>query len=228
MNNDLKAQYQRPEGKLLEDALRRARKSRRQLADDVELSEGRVRQIINGYKTEGGSVIPIVAPTDTVGRMAGELDIQPAQMSAAGREDVADYLRANPRLGITEEGDLWLSDDSQEKDLLRDWVSSGMDERPPPQALGLWTAEQLLEAGTQAHREEVRLLNYAIHVMRTRRKAGQEHGDSSAQKNDSEGLTLVPGDVGMEASDQDVTLYPAALEGEEGTLDEELGGSEHD
>lgn len=155
--------------------------SGRALAEKVGLSEGRVRQIVNGYKTEGGQVIEITAPTDTLTRIAEELKIDAADMQAAGREDVAEILRraTPPRVGITEEGDLWLSDNSQELEALRAWLDAGDDNtRPPTIALALWDVDQLLDAAKQKHEDELRLLNFAIFSRGTSAAGGDGNVDA--------------------------------------------------
>jgi len=228
VTNDKKAQHQRPEGRLIEDAINaRPKMSRRKLADAVGLSEGRVRQIVNGYKTEGGSVIEIIAPPDTLARIAEELGLSADSMASAGRGDVADLLRNSARVGVTEEGDLWIAAIDDELQLLEEWLQTDHAEPPPAAALSLWRTEQLLEAASRAHRDEVKLLNYVIHTLRTNdRKEGSEHGQRSAEKSSgvAGGLSVVPPVTG-ESSEDDESLAPAALETEEG-LDELPGGSD--
>lgn len=85
---------QRPEGKLIKDALdARPKLSQRGLADRAGLSEGRARQIINGYASVGqGQFVEVVGPAETVARLFQVLDLTPEQASAAGRDDVAEIL----------------------------------------------------------------------------------------------------------------------------------------
>lgn len=91
----LKEQHQRPEGALIEAALNQAvpKVSQRELARRVGMSEGRIRQILNGYQSQGGVVFPIIGPPDTVARMAVAAGLTPAQMREVGRDDVADAMR---------------------------------------------------------------------------------------------------------------------------------------
>lgn len=228
VNNDMKARYQRPEGKLIEDALdSRPKMSRRKLAEAVDLSEGRVRQIVNGYKTEGGSVIDIVAPADTLARIAEVLELTAGALEGAGRADVAELLRTSPRVGVTEEGDLWIADLEEEIALLEAWLQTDRSDRPPAQALALWSTDELMAAAARAHRDEVKLLNYVVHTLRTsKRKEGSEHGQSSAEKSGGEvgGLSVVD-PTPEESSEDDESLAVAALETEPG-LDEPPGGSD--
>lgn len=169
--SELKDQYQRPEGRLIEQALKTPpKKSVRKLAGEVGLSEGRARQIINGYQSMGGQIIAIVGPADTVGRLAQAAGVTPEQMRAAGREDAADEMHPLRAVGVTEDGDLWLSDHEEEEAELLGWLNTPQSERerPPTRALALWDAEQLLEAAIESHRDEVRLLNYMVNTLSTR------------------------------------------------------------
>lgn len=71
--------------------------SQRELARRVGMSEGRIRQIINGYQSTGSMVVPIVGPADTVARMAVAAGLSPAQLREVGRDDVADAMRPTPK-----------------------------------------------------------------------------------------------------------------------------------
>lgn len=89
---DHKLTYQQPEGALIESALKEKGLSQRQLAKQVELSEGRVRQVINGYKTEAGQVLGIVGKAETVARLARAAGVTIDQMTQTGRNDVVDVM----------------------------------------------------------------------------------------------------------------------------------------
>lgn len=156
----MKQRHQRPEGKVIEGAAKQARKSLRQLAKDAGLSEGRVRQIVNGYKTEGGSVIEIVAPTETLARLADVLQIE-ADALEESREDVAEYLRGS-RVVVTSKNEIWISDNSRELAALRDWIDAGATPPPPLIALGLWDAQHLLDGAKKKYAEDIRLLRYLV------------------------------------------------------------------
>lgn len=84
-----------PEGKLITDARKRARLSGREAARRAGISEGRWRQIVNGYMVvTKGVYSPVVgAPADTVARMAHSVDVTPEQLEEAGRADAAEELR---------------------------------------------------------------------------------------------------------------------------------------
>jgi transcriptional regulator with XRE-family HTH domain len=84
-----------PEGKLIMDARKRARLSGREAARRAGISEGRWRQIVNGYMVvTKGVYSPVVgAPADTVARMAQSVDVTPEQLEEAGRADAAEELK---------------------------------------------------------------------------------------------------------------------------------------
>lgn len=83
-----------PEGKLIQAAIKRAGISARQAADRAGMSEGRWRQIANGYQVVSkGTYIPVEGPPDTVAAMARVAGIAPDELDAVGREDAAAALR---------------------------------------------------------------------------------------------------------------------------------------
>jgi transcriptional regulator with XRE-family HTH domain len=84
-----------PEGKLITDARKRARLSGREAARRAGISEGRWRQIVNGYMVvTKGVYSPVVgAPADTIARMAQSVDVTPEQLEQVGRADAAEELR---------------------------------------------------------------------------------------------------------------------------------------
>lgn len=191
MTESLKDRYQRPEGRLVERAMKRPPKvSGRKLAEQVGLSEGRIRQIVNGYRTEAGVVLEIEAPTDTLARIAEVLQIGADEMAGAGRADVAAQLRENPRVGMTEDGALWLSDNSEEVAALRVWLNEDEPGTAPPTiALALWEVDELLDAAKAKHRDEMHLLNLIIAARRS--KGGDGDADDhepggSAPTNDDD------------------------------------------
>jgi transcriptional regulator with XRE-family HTH domain len=86
---------QRPEGALIQRAAERTRQSARQLAAKVGISDTRWRHIVNGYQPIGrGQSIEIVAPPDTLARMARAAGVTADQLREAGRGDAADELDA--------------------------------------------------------------------------------------------------------------------------------------
>lgn len=192
MNKSLKEQHQRPEGRLIEAAMKKAPKtSGRQLGLDIGLSEGRIRQIVNGYKTEAGMVLEIVAPADTLARIAEHLKISADDMRNAGRPDVATLLDERPRVGVTEDGELWLSDNTEELDALRAWVAQEDPHGSPPTiALSLWEVDELLEAAKVKHRDEMRLLSFMVHAVGSSKRNG---GDGNADSDKPGGPAAIGG-----------------------------------
>lgn len=166
----MKDQHQRPEGRLIEHAMKTAKPklSGRKLAERVGLSEGRIRQILNGYRIEGGQVIQIIGPADTVARMAEAAGVPAAEMRAAGREDAADEMSPLKSIGVTEAGDLWLADNADRLVAMREWLDSvqftDAIETPPIELLSLWDFEQLMEAALVKHKDELRLKDYFIEM----------------------------------------------------------------
>lgn len=81
---------------LIQTGLKRAGISARKAAKLAGISEGRWRQIANGYQTVSRGVhIPVrKAPADTVARMAHVVGIAPEQLEEADRADAAEELRA--------------------------------------------------------------------------------------------------------------------------------------
>jgi transcriptional regulator with XRE-family HTH domain len=85
---------QRPEGALIEKALKKLGISARQIAPRAELTEGRWRQIVNGYASAGANQYNKVrAPADTLARMAAAVGVSPEQLEEADRADAATELR---------------------------------------------------------------------------------------------------------------------------------------
>lgn len=75
---------------MIQKAAGRSRQSARQLAAKVGISDTRWRHIVNGYQPVGqGQTIRIVAPADTLARMAQAVGVSAAELRAAGRDDAA-------------------------------------------------------------------------------------------------------------------------------------------
>jgi hypothetical protein len=84
-----------PEALLIKEALRRSRLSGRAAAKRAALGETRWRQIVNGYSDVGGGVrVPVVAPAETLARMAQVVGVTPDELRQAGRADAAEELAA--------------------------------------------------------------------------------------------------------------------------------------
>ena len=85
---------QPPEGVLIRNARERANLSVREAARRASMSEGRWRQIENGYSTPAkGEYYQVRGPDRTVARMARVVDVTPEELAATGREDAAEKLR---------------------------------------------------------------------------------------------------------------------------------------
>jgi hypothetical protein len=80
------------EAALIKEAARRARLSGREAARRAEISETRWRQIVNGYQDVGGVRIAVIAPDDTLARMAHVVGLTPGQLRQAGRAAAAEFL----------------------------------------------------------------------------------------------------------------------------------------
>lgn len=84
---------QRPEGKLLRTYIDRRNISVRALARRTDMSEARIRQIVNGYASAGrGQYIDVVAPASTLADLAYHLDIPLEELQSVGRADAGREL----------------------------------------------------------------------------------------------------------------------------------------
>lgn len=86
---------QRPEGSLIEQAreAHTPRLSIRAAAAAAGMSDGRWRQIVNGYQSAGsGHFIPVIGPPDTIARMAKVVGVSAEQLTDIDREDAAAEL----------------------------------------------------------------------------------------------------------------------------------------
>lgn len=88
---------QRPaEAELLDEALKRCqpRLSARKAAKLAGISEGWWRQITKGFQTRGTGSIPVVAPAETIARMALAVGVSKEELEKVGRGDAAEILPA--------------------------------------------------------------------------------------------------------------------------------------
>jgi transcriptional regulator with XRE-family HTH domain len=98
-NNQPRVIYTKPDpqplGRLITAARKRARLSGRRAADRAGISDGRWRQIVNGYEVIGTGVYRIVdnPPAETVARIAQGVDLTPEELEEVGRADAAEELR---------------------------------------------------------------------------------------------------------------------------------------
>lgn len=84
---------QPPEGKLIAAAAKSRRLSQREAAKRAGISEGRWRQIVQGYQTVSGNHVPVRGPDSTVARMAWAVGVSTSELMESGREDAAEVLR---------------------------------------------------------------------------------------------------------------------------------------
>lgn len=89
----MKRPEQRPEGKLIGDALEGTGLSARKASAQAGMSDARWRHIVNGYQPAGrGEYVRVVAPADTLARMARVVGVTPLQLTEAGRSDAGRKL----------------------------------------------------------------------------------------------------------------------------------------
>jgi len=86
-----------PEGLLIAEALTHSGMSIREASRRAGISYGRWRQITSGVQNVSpGSYARVRAPADTLARMARTVNITPAELAEAGREDAAAILTGMP------------------------------------------------------------------------------------------------------------------------------------
>lgn len=84
---------QRPEGKLIQEALKADGRSIRQVAPLAGMSDARWRQLVKGSLAVGSDhVTEQIAPAATLARMAYVVGVTPGQLTKAGRKDAAALL----------------------------------------------------------------------------------------------------------------------------------------
>lgn len=134
--------YTGAEREVLRQALRDSKMSARRAADLMEMSDTRLRHIINGYQPAGrGQRIAVVAPAETLARIARILEVTPEQLEAAGRPDAARELMATLMAGFVsdhrDEGDL--------ADEIAHWAENPTQRTAPPDALRFFADAELLD-----------------------------------------------------------------------------------
>lgn len=88
---------QRPEGKLIQDALKASGRSIRQVAPLADISEARWRQLVQGWMPTGPKETKAQkAPAATLARMAQAAGVTAQQLTDAGRQDAAEILERMP------------------------------------------------------------------------------------------------------------------------------------
>lgn len=130
---------QPPEGLLIKQAIDRDPDlSIREVARRAELSEGRVRQIINGYLSAGaGQYVKVTAPAETLARIAWEVGLGSVDLRDAGRADAAvaqeQYWQAHP-----EE-----HSDSIDWNQVQKWAAAPHRSKAPPELLEVFDDEDI-------------------------------------------------------------------------------------
>lgn len=106
---------QPPEARLIDAAQKAAvpPQSMRRAAEAAGISDGRWRQIVKGYQSTGTGRIPVVAPDDTLARMAIAVGVTPDELAETGRTAAADVQRA--LLDAGDRPDVELSEVSTER-----------------------------------------------------------------------------------------------------------------
>lgn len=213
-------EYLRPEGRLFQDELKRQGKSMRELADAIEMSEARVRNIINGYQAVGQKQrIKVIGPEDTLAKMAAALDITPEQLEEADRHDAAHALKRRLPGGPMPEWAEGVENDDAETwrmivaqhEEIREWAEDPENYLPPDAMLGYFSIDSLMgEVSARLERAE--------------RAFGPYYWLSGANGADG---PLKPFRRVPRLSAVDDTMAEAALETEQG-LDESPGGSDPD
>jgi hypothetical protein len=83
---------QRPEGKLIQDALTRDGRSIRTVAPLAGITDARWRQLVKGSMKTGDQVHEQVARAETLARMAYVVGVTPQELAGVDREDAAVVL----------------------------------------------------------------------------------------------------------------------------------------
>lgn len=95
---------QTPTGALLSQEIKRKGLSQREVARQANLSEGRLRQILNGYASVGhGQYIPVSAPPATVARIALVLNLTTNELGRVDLEAASELHNMTRPPGPTDE-----------------------------------------------------------------------------------------------------------------------------
>ena len=85
----------------------------RKAAERAGISEGRWRQIVKGYQGTGTGRLPVVAPDETIARMALAVGVTDSQLDETGRPEAAQVLRQ--LLAASEQPDVELTQVSTDR-----------------------------------------------------------------------------------------------------------------
>lgn len=121
-------------GDLVTTALKARKLSARQAALSMDISDTRLRHIMNGYQPVGrGQRIDVHAPGDTLARIAEALAITPDELEEVGRPDAAHELRLRLRAFDRAEGNFEALEES-----IREWADDPLMYIPPAEMLRLF------------------------------------------------------------------------------------------
>lgn len=95
-----------PEGRIITEALKKARLSAREAARRADISEGRWRQIASGYQKVGQIYAQVRGPADTMARMARVVGARPEDFEAVERSDIAVAMREQEAEGGSEQDEV--------------------------------------------------------------------------------------------------------------------------
>lgn len=166
-----------PEGRLIRDAVKRSGVSMRKTALEAGLSDTRLRQIVNGYQPAGGQYIPVVAPAETIARIATVVGVGYQQLVAAGRQDAADVLAELSRVRSVRQHPSVV----RGHHALEMWLQSDRLESPPREGLELWPDADLTE---EVLRRMTSRMDLVLRLTRARREEGEpDAGQAEDQKN---------------------------------------------
>lgn len=140
-------EYQLPEGRLLERKLAQSRRSARDLAAEVELSDSRIRHIIKGYQpVGGGQKVRVTGPADTLARIGQALGVTPDEFDQAGRSDAAHALADRLELdhiARSSPGNFYAADPDNLQ--IHEWLENRGTAPPPDSMLRQFDSSQLLD-----------------------------------------------------------------------------------
>ena len=204
-------EHQQPEGQLIADALTRLRLSARQGAKGTGISDTRLRHIAKGYQPVGrGQVIEVVAPADTLARIADRLGITADQLRGAGRDDAAEILTTSTARthGVGVVLDMGRYERALES--LSDWMADDTNPEqeihPPTEGLWLWTPGQLSDAlGEQTSALE-RAFADSIHEHMSALARGRRPFNDQPEESENRGGDPAPTNHAGASPAQDVTV----------------------
>lgn len=179
-----------PEGLLLRSAIKSAGLSVRAAAERVNLSDTRLRQILHGYiPVGGGKTAPVIAPAETLARVALEFGISPDSLQEAGRGDAAGILRdwEERRAALPPYIVRGTELDTLAMRELREWLERGSgdlaeDISPPTVCLRLFDTVQLFQGLAERYNDVLADLRRTNRLLREARGEGYSGYPDRAQE----------------------------------------------